>query len=77
MTDKVRHPTLKEKIAVYEQLLHDIQFHREVTMDNGAVIKLLDKIAAWSYSHRKGNGEYNEKEQQQIIDNAFWNLNKR
>lgn len=70
-------PLLKEKIRVYEGLLHDIQFHREVTMNQAAVIALLDKIGSWSYAHRRGNGEYNEKEQQAIVDGAFWNLEKR
>jgi hypothetical protein len=71
------HPNRNEKIEVYERLLHDIQFHREVTMNQAAVIALLDKIGAWSYSHRRGNGEYDEKEQQAIVDRAFWNLDKR
>ena len=74
---KSKHPTLKEKIAVYERLLHDIQFHRDVTMNNAAVIDLLSKIGNWSYAHRCGNGEYNEKEQQELIDHAFWQLEKR
>ena len=71
------HPNRNEKIEVYERLLHDIQFHREVTMIRDMVFKLLDKIGAWSYSHRRGNGEYDEKEQQAIVDRAFWNLDKR
>lgn len=70
-------PLLKEKIRVYEGLLHDIQFHREVTMNHAAVVALLDKIGGWSNAHRRGNGEYNEKEQQAIVDAAFWNLEKR
>lgn len=74
MTEKTKHPTLKEKIEVYEELLHKIQLHREVTMNNAAIIRLLDKICAWSYSHRSGNGELSEKEQQSRIDHAFWNL---
>lgn len=74
---KPKHPTLKEKIEVYERLLHDIQFHRDVTMNEAAVKDLLNKIGVWSYSHRCGQGVYNEKEQQALIDNAFWNLSKR
>jgi len=71
------HPNRNEKIEVYERLLHDIQFHREVTMNHAAVVALLDKIGAWSYSHRRGNGEYDEKELQSQIDRSFWNLDKR
>jgi hypothetical protein len=71
------HPNRNEKIDVYERLLHDIQFHREVTMNPQMVAKLLDKIGDWSYSHRRGNGECDEKEQQTAVDKAFWNLDKR
>jgi hypothetical protein len=71
------HPNRNEKIDVYEQLLHDIQFHREVTMNHQMVVKLLNAIGTWSYAHRCGNGEYNEKEQQALVDRAFWNLQKR
>lgn len=73
----VKRPTQKEKIAVYEQLLHDIQFHRDVTLNDRAVSDLLEKIGNWSYSHRRGNGEYNEREQQAIVDAAFWKLGER
>lgn len=70
-------PTQKEKIAVYERLLHDIQFHREVTMNNKAIVELLDKIGAWSYSHRRGNGQHSDAEQQAIVNVAFWKLDNR
>ncbi len=72
-----KHPTKNEKIDVYERLLHEIQFHREVTLDAAMVVKLLDKIGSWSYSHRRGNGVYTDKEQQILVDRAFWNLDKR
>lgn len=73
----VKHPTLKEKIKVYEDLLHDIQFHSTVTMRHDEVMKLINKINAWSYAHRAGNGEGGEKEQQQRIDAAFWELQRK
>jgi hypothetical protein len=38
--------------------------------------KLLDNADRWSYSHRVGNGEYTEKQQQKIVNKAFWNLNE-
>lgn len=69
-----KHPTMKEKIAQYEHLLHSIQLHAEVTMNEAAVRDLIARICRWSYSHRVGNGENLEKEQQHIIDNAFWKL---
>ena len=67
---------MHEKIEVYERLLHDLHFHSTVTMRHDAVMDCLKRISAWSYAHRTGNGEYSEKEQQDIVNYAFWNLNK-
>jgi len=69
-----KHPTQKERIAQYEQLLHNIQFHAEVTMRPEVVRDLIGRICSWSYAHRSGNGEYSEEEKQQQIDYAFWKL---
>ena len=72
----MKNPTLKEKVEVYEQLLHDLQLNYEVTMNGDKVKELLNKIAAWSYSHRAGNGEGGDKEQQERINRAFNNLRR-
>ena len=74
---KPKGPTLKEKVEVYERLLHDIQLHSTVTMRPEAVRALIAKICAWSYAHRSGNGELSEAEQQQRINQAFQELDKR
>ncbi len=77
MTDKKvrpRKPTLKEKVAVYEDLLHTIQMHAEVTMRGEVVKELIGRICGWSYSHRAGNGELSEQDQQDRINHAFWRL---
>lgn len=63
--------TMKEKINVYESVLHRIQMLREVAMNKEALIELLDIIGSWSYAHRSGNGELTEKEQQERIDYHF------
>lgn len=76
-SNKPKQPTLHEKIRVYEQLLHDLYFHSTVTMNHQGVMALLNKVGAWSYAHRAGNGELSEKDQQQRINSAFWNLDKR
>jgi hypothetical protein len=72
MSAKVKHPTLKEKVAVYEDLLHTIQLHAAVTMDNAKVMECINRICTWSYAHRQGNGELSDQQQQQLIDRAFW-----
>ncbi len=73
---KPKQPTLREKVKVYEDLLHRIQLNREVTMDGEKVAMLLDRIGNWSYAHRQGNGEFSEREQRRLIDAAFWKLNE-
>ena len=75
--EKLKTPTLKEKVEVYEQLLHDLQFHTTVTMRPEMVRHLLGKIEAWSYAHRAGNGELSEAQQQERINHAFHKLAER
>jgi len=62
---------LREKVQVYEQLLHRIQTNAEVVMDHEAVGDLITNICRWSYAHRSGNGENSEAEQDAIIRSAF------
>jgi len=71
---KNKSPTLKQKVQVYEDLLHKINLMM-VASDNEGIKKLLRNIDRWSYMHRCGNGELSEKEQQELIDRAFWKLN--
>ena len=71
---KIKTPTLKEKVEQYESLLELLSLCMNVGTQTD-IQKLLNNIDDWSYSHRKGNGELSEKEQQQIINKAFWKLN--
>lgn len=73
-TKKVKHPSIKDKLAVYEDLLHAIQLHAEVTMNNDKMKEIINRVCRWSYAHRSGNGENSEKHQQEQIDHAFWQL---
>lgn len=59
---------LKNKIKIYERLLHQLQMYYEVVLDSNKVKKLLDNIARWSYAHRQGNGEENNE---LLVKNAF------
>ena len=43
--------------------------------DNDGIKKLLNNADNFSYAHRISNGELSEKEQQQLINKAFWKLN--
>jgi hypothetical protein len=70
-------PLVKEKVASFEQLLHDIHFHRTVTQNKAALEALLAKISNWSQAHYRGNGPVDERQLQARIDEAFWELDKR
>jgi hypothetical protein len=63
-----------DKIKVYEDLFHDIQLYRDVTMDNGSLLKALDIICDWSYAHRAGNGERTEDEVKEAVKRQFLRL---
>lgn len=63
--------TLEEKVRMYESLLHSIQLHAEVCMNDDVTRQLIQNICSWSYAHRRGNGEPTEEEQQAMIDKAF------
>ena len=69
-------PTLREKVQKYESLLHLLQMHYAVALNSGNVKKLLDNISSWSYAHRVGNGQLSERQQNQLIRERFWKLDK-
>ena len=71
---KIKRPTQKEKIAVYEDLLHNIQLYAVVTMDEERMKAIINRICAWSYAHRQGNGEHSEEQINNGIDYHFWKL---
>jgi len=66
--------TDKEKIEMYEALLHKIQLCAEVAMDGEKTSQLIRNICRWSYSHRAGNGELTDEQQENLIDAAFGRL---
>lgn len=68
-------PTPEQKLQVYEKILDRIALFYEIG-DNKSLRTILEKINRYSYSHRVGNGELSEEEQQQLIDKHFWKLDK-
>lgn len=72
---RVKKPTLKRKVQVYESLLHALQLNYSVAMNREAVTELLDRIDRWSYAHRCGNGQLSDAEQQRYINQCFEKLN--
>ena len=70
----MKKPTLKEKVAQYEAFLHNINM-MTISGNGSGIRTLLNNADSWSYSHRVGNGELSDKQQQELINKAFWNLN--
>jgi hypothetical protein len=70
-------PTQKQKIEMYEGLLHDINMFAAVAMNPEMTSKLIGNICDWSYAFRQGNGEFSDKEQQKLINDRFWSLRNR
>jgi hypothetical protein len=65
--------SLEKRVEVYEAVLHRLQLC-QVSGNEIAMQKLLERIWNWSYAHRSGNGELTDEEQQERIDTAFWAL---
>lgn len=62
---------LREKVQVYELMMHKIQMNAAVIMDHEVVGDFINNICRWSYAHRQGNGELSEAEQDNLIRQAF------
>ena len=69
----MKNPTLKQKVAQYEAFLHKINSFI-VSCNNDGIKELVENADNWSYSHRVSNGELSDREQQKLINNAFWKL---
>ncbi len=65
---------LREKVATYERVLHDINMYAAITLDRDSMARIIDMICNWSYAHRVGNGELDDEEQSKIIQRAYARL---
>lgn len=65
-------PTLKEKVKMYEDFLHNLDMLCGCKPD--LVGFLLENASSWSYAHRVGEG-MSEKDRQKLINTKFWKLN--
>lgn len=66
--------TLREKVLMYETLMHKIQLHAQVTMNEDALNDLIGNICNWSRAHRCGDGLNTPDVQEMIIRGAFEKL---
>lgn len=67
----MKKPTQKEKIRMYEDVLHEL-YLQQTCMNNKRILELLSNIHTWSHAH--SNGEGTEFEREKWITNAFWKL---
>jgi Tfp pilus assembly protein PilN len=63
--------TLREKVEVYEDMLHSLQMYAAVTLDQAAIAHVLSIVCDWSYAHRQGNGELSEEQQDALVRKHF------
>ena len=68
-------PTLRQKVKQYEDFLHNLNLMM-VCGNNKGIQALLNNADKWSYMHRYGNGELSDREQDKLVNEAFWKLNK-
>jgi hypothetical protein len=71
---KTKNPSLREKVYQYELFLHKINSFI-VSCNNEGVRELVANADNWSYAHRRGEF-LTDKQRDEIINNAFWNLLK-
>jgi len=62
---------LRNKVNVYEDLLHKIQMNAVIAMNPEEVEKIIKGICDWSYAQRSGNGELSQQEQEERIAQAL------
>ena len=62
---------LAYKVAVYENLLHQLHTHRCITADSDKIVQILNAIDAWSFAHNCGNGMQSDEDCASNIDAKF------
>jgi hypothetical protein len=91
MADKAANgvpPTLKERIVIYEKLLHDLHFYTNVSPEPKIVKALLAKVSRWSNACQRVsvtedavtiNKNYADAQRDAVEDyiKIFWDMDKR
>jgi hypothetical protein len=67
-----RKPTKDEQLKGWADLAFEMNLHRTITMNQGAVVRCLERIDSWVQAHSDQNGERDDKRIQQNIAAAFW-----
>lgn len=68
-----RKPTLREEQEVFHSIMHIASIASTCGRDDH-LRRIIFAMDDWSYAHRRGNGEPTERQQQQMVNHAFWRL---
>jgi len=71
MKDISQWKKLESENEVFRAAFHYINTHAAITMNGDKVREMISVICSWSYANCCGNGEYSEKEQQELVDKSF------
>jgi hypothetical protein len=69
----MKKPTQKDKAELFDRVV-DIANMAQITMNGKHLRAVIHAMDDYSYSHRVGNGEFSDSEQNKIINLAFWRL---
>lgn len=69
----MRKPYAKEKVWVYEQLMHSLALAYQMG-NSQRISELLSLIEQWSYAHRVGNGTLSDRAQDNLIKQEFYRI---
>lgn len=70
--NRVKTPTLKEKVICYETFLHKINSFI-ISGNNTGIRELVKNADNWSYAHRRGEF-FTDKKRNDAINSAFYKL---
>jgi hypothetical protein len=67
-------PTLREQVQTFHAFMHIVNMECICGGMSDHIRNIMIAMDDWSYAHRRGNGEPTEREQQQMVNVAFWKL---
>jgi hypothetical protein len=68
----MKKPTIKEELLAWQNLAFELNFARQISMDNTKIIECLNRIDYWVNAHSEYNGERDNKSISENITDAFW-----
>lgn len=66
--------TTQQKLDILSCAIHNLQLHLQVTINKQKASEIIEAMCNWSYAHRQG--ECNEEERVEKIDKAYEALHR-